>query len=294
MTKGNWLHRVALGALLVALAGSPHAQQQQQPERPAEPQRQANPAPDLSPTLRSIFNEAVEILAREKAEGADAEKRKEDREKADLNAQQEQSLWAQIAALAACIALFVNGLTLWFLWRTFRETKRTADGAVRAANAAEDAVSVTSDTAKRQLRAYMSAAESRLDDFETDKVARSFIVFRNTGQTPAYDVRSRVALRFVNTPVTDFDLVLTGEESSSSIGPGLDIHPGISLPAMITSSHMSDFYSGKKECWFYGWVKYRDAFGEQRETNFRYFLDMESALSGRFAWSVATEGNDAT
>jgi len=163
-----------------------------------------------------------------------------------------------------------------------------------AAKAAEASVAITEDTAKRQLRAYMSPAESRLDDFKTDKIAWAFVVFRNTGQTPAYDVRSRVALRFVTAPVTDFELVLTGEESSSSIGPGLDIHPRISLPAMITSAHMSDFYSGKRECWFHGWVKYRDAFGEQRETNFRYFLDIESALSGRFAWSVATEGNDAT
>ena len=135
MPKGQWLHRAAVG-LLVVLSGSLHAQQPQQPA-PQQPQA-THPAPDASSTLRSIFNDAVERFAREKAESAFAEKRKEDREKSDLAAQWEQSLWAQVAAIAGALSLIVGSITLIFLWKTFRETRRTADAAIEAAKAARE------------------------------------------------------------------------------------------------------------------------------------------------------------
>ena len=89
MPKGKWLHRAAVG-LLVVLSGSLHAQQSQQPAPQA-----THPAPDSTSALRSIFNDAVELFAREKAASADADKRKEDREVSDLAAQWTKAIGPQ-------------------------------------------------------------------------------------------------------------------------------------------------------------------------------------------------------
>ena len=116
---------------------------------------------------------------------------------------------------------------------------------------------------------------------------------KNNGQTPAYNTRSVVSLTLATAPTTDFNIVTDGI-STSAVGPECTFHPSDQLDEPLTQAHMDDFFSGKKELFFFGRITYRDAFEKDRETNFRFFLDPYNARRNNIVWTVAPEGNDAT
>ena len=62
------------------------------------------------------------------------------------------------------------------------------------------------DTAKRQLRAYVFVNVTPITNFTSNEIARSTIVFRNSGHTPAYKLLSTHNIRVDSFPMkTDFD-----------------------------------------------------------------------------------------
>ena len=142
MSFSNWLHNAAIRGCLIGLAlllpGPALGQVEPKPEESSaqtQARDQSDPAAITGATLRSIFDEAMKAYAREKAAADDADKRKESRDDAALLAQQEATRWAFWSAAIAGFALFANAVAIGLVWLTFRETKRTADAAIVAANA---------------------------------------------------------------------------------------------------------------------------------------------------------------
>jgi hypothetical protein len=125
------------------------------------------------------------------------------------------------------------------------------------------------DTAQRQLRAYVCvhAVAIHFTDAETVDVR---VDIKNSGQTPAYQVRQWIRV-FIGTyplaeslpePPDDFDM------SASVIGPdgfvSIARRPRPPVDAVALGTPTKTVYA-------YGKVYYKDAFGESRTTGYRFY-----------------------
>ncbi len=139
------------------------------------------------------------------------------REYDDLVAQKTSALWTSLMGIAALIGMFLSAVGVALVYTTFSEAKKTnriamresaratrraissgvetnhaLEIAERNAEAATAQVAVAQDTAKRQLRAYLTTADlivaqERAPDGSVMRY-RIAVKWQNTGQTPAINV----------------------------------------------------------------------------------------------------------
>lgn len=270
-SRSNWLHRVALGGILVALAWGVHAQEAQQPANAPERQQQTTPAPDLGPTLRAIFNEAIEKFAREKAESADAEKRKEYREESDLAAQWAQTTWASIAAIAAALSLALSSVTLYFLWKTFKETQRTAD-ASQAASLAAISAAKSAEAGLQVNRAWMTnngmtmyyLSGGSVDGVPVKNAFGLSIRWKNAGASPALEatIVIKQALVPYGAPIPTFDAdAAKGDNFSAMVGPNQEVS---SQTVAFNDAQSDSIRNRTATAVIYCRVTYRDIYSAER------------------------------
>jgi hypothetical protein len=216
------------------------------------------------------------------------------RECQDLQAQKDMAKWARLMYFVTASGIVVSGFVAVFVLLTFRQTKRTAD-------AARDAVGVASDSAEKQLRAYInvvSAAAVWNKDEPPDCTVlpvRVQVNFKNSGNTPAHDVSSWMIVRnmWVNEPEFTHAIETTsrGVQGPGGIDHLEDLHPA------------EDFNNGVVEGWkkglkclfAFGEIRYVDAFGKPRFTRFRLVMPragMSDDGEGKFQY--CREGNEAT
>ena len=162
------------------------------------------PTPEkLSPSLDRIEAAIRDLIAQERTARGQGPK---DNEIRDLDAQEGMAFWAKTMFWATVAAVILTFAGIALIWRTLYHTRRAADSAkdmaeesrkatlaaVAAAKAAESAVEVTSDTAQRQLRAYVFVVEAlRTRRGDTDPWVIQ-VRIKNFGQTPAYRAQVRV------------------------------------------------------------------------------------------------------
>jgi hypothetical protein len=163
----------------------------------------------------------------------------------------------------AIIALFtvILGIATWLLWRS---TKKLVDGA--------------ENTAERQLRAYIVADAVDVDitnliGDQGEVMVCVKIAIKNTGQTPAHDLRVVSKTELLRHPIEmpfHFTLISGSDPSTAVLGAG-ESTASESKPAtpfdgnamMVATEPES---GGRIYTW--GTVTYRDVFGHSHYTNF--------------------------
>lgn len=159
---------------------------------------------------------------------------------------------------------------------------------VRATNAAVQANGIARDTAKKQLRAYVLPTGV---GFSEDHAGRLKIVikFKNTGQTPARNFRSKTRAGFAPDTYRDFNHTLD-RAVSSEIGPG-ELTSGLFLQPtgndFVDSSR--DITSGNIVFYVFGRAAYRDIFSDEHTVDFRFRYSPEQQ-----DFVICDEGNEAT
>jgi len=128
-------------------------------------------------------------------------------------------------------------------------------------------------TAKRELRAYIVTEVTDLIwPNNWQGIASVRIAIKNTGQTPAHDLRtvSRTALYdYPFPPDFDFTLISGEDPSVGLLGPGQPTETeGNSDPLSGDDWIVIRHGDGKQRLCTYGTVTYRDAFGDSQWTNF--------------------------
>jgi hypothetical protein len=161
----------------------------------------------------------------------------------------------------------------------------------RSVDLAKQSVDSASVTAERQLRAYI-CFESGFIRLQQPNVPESHLIFRNSGQTPAYDVRAGGG----GIGVAPYPW--------SNVLPASAIHPnaGIVGPRSTVESHstmhpltpaeVAMLASPLIAVWVFGRIEYRDTFGKQRFMNHRHFCRGPIGI-GVHALTPDTDGNDA-
>ena len=172
-----------------------------------------------------------------------------------------------------------------------------ADGVVASAKAANDNLAVFKDASLRQMRAYLTVGLGGVvpQDKSTGYRFEVRMTLQNTGNTPAYKVRSATRIDIFPFPLPgDFVLPkLSMAESSSILGP----HQQLILTGGVAREVYSDEdvneieFGIHKQLFVYGIVVYEDAFGFQRTTNF--FQRVAWLKGNQFLSFVMPDHNDA-
>lgn len=228
----------------------------------------------------------------DKAVSEATERRKEEREQSDLDAQWVMAHAGIGMAVFTFIQLAIGGFTLWFLYKTFRENRRTAKAALLAARAAHASNRQSRLTAERQLRAYVmveSCQRTRRSEGDTWVVE---LKIKNFGATPAY----------ASITCVDYAIVKKMEAETFSppnptrLGSKADVGPGdthtlrIELPEFDHPSKWAAFKDHQLYLYFWGRLDFVDAFGSSRWITFRLGQDGGHVRNLRHA----KEGNQSS
>lgn len=140
------------------------------------------------------------------------------------------------------------------------------------ASIARDQLEVAQDTAKRQLRAYVHVQSAKPKDICDGCFPTAAITLKNSGQTPAYDWQAGQAIGLFDkdhkVPWPDFDFT-TGTRGILAPGQTSDFEV-TNHKIVLTRESLQALSDGSLTLFVIGHVRYRDAFGIQRNTKYRY------------------------
>ncbi len=157
-------------------------------------------------------------------------------------------------------------------------------------------------TARRQLRAYVLVYGSVVTNVaEGDEVPEARIVFKNFGQTPAYNFVNVTGFAFnvypapksirLTVPNKEFSNLLaksvlgpTQEEMSTTVWQGRPLTPG----------RRTELAQGRAIIYVYGEIRYTDAFRRSRKTKYRYMMGGPVGVRAGGLLAPCDEGNTAT
>jgi hypothetical protein len=115
----------------------------------------------------------------------------------------------------------------------------------------------------------------------------------NSGQTPAFDTIVFIDLKLRPLPDPG-PLPFEDNEFASrqTIGPGHHVTITDSH-RLLTTQEYDAIKNSTQTLYLFGRVRYRDTFGQRRETTYRYFIRIPDPSVEAFTLSAHPEGNDA-
>jgi hypothetical protein len=158
------------------------------------------------------------------------------------------------------------------------------------------AVNIASDTAIRQLRAYIFLNGISIKNITENQKPIIIVDFKNTGQTPAYEVSILVGNQFREYPLASmFDLHSINEHNSGAKSPvpsgGKFISNNI-MAESLTSKDIDNLKAGTHAIYVTGEINYKDGFGNERFTKFLAFYNKSVGI-GSTSVNAYSEGNEA-
>jgi hypothetical protein len=190
--------------------------------------------------------------------------------------------------LAAIIGMAVGLVGVIMVFITFRETRRTAD--------------IAEDTAKRQLRAYLSvtpisfgidtsrrASVPGLPDEPPRKTPIFQVVVKNVGQTYAHRIRVFAKAELLGLSDKDTAIFIEQGKLTTEIPeqsqPDFFLQPQeakdfpVRYKGQVTPELISDLAVGlTHSLGVFGHVSYLDAFGDEHETPFGIYISAGESL----------------
>jgi len=317
MFNGNWIFKLAVrgclvGAALLAtqalaqepqdldlptLKGQPESESGQNTSKQYGEeggQKENPPTENLAPALDKIETAIRDFITQQ---NATQNQGPEDNEISDLEAQKDMAFWAKLMFWTSAAMVIITSIGIALIYGTLIQTGRMLTEAEKTTAAALANVEVTKDTAKRQLRAYITA-EPMVERVRSGEKVRMTINATNYGQTPARNVRIRTAVFVRNLPFN-----LEKERAENAKKPELTERQTIHPTDATYFPHISDFVlpevafkmmeEDKAAIFFTGEIYYDDVFDEPHETRFRFeFSGAECFRSGKVR--VCKEGNEVT
>ena len=186
------------------------------------------------------------------------------------------------------VVIFTYGLflaTVWLVWATLKLWK-----------AGDEQLRHLSDTAERQLRAYVFAVVGRVRRFAVNEPVEIVITMKNTGQTPAYQFHYVMNIALSSEP---FGAVVHALDFSdprkATMGPGEISSSFASFDAgfRLSQQQIDLVEAGSAAIWAYGGIRYNDAFGKARSTKFRFIYTGNVVTDPPGIMAHDTEGNEA-
>jgi hypothetical protein len=153
-------------------------------------------------------------------------------------------------------------------------------------------------SSERQLRAYIvSTPGQQFRQGATKGLKFEFRPFiLNTGQTPAYQVRSVSRIRFMSVQEAatfDFTVPDTGMISEVTLGSQQNRFVHTIYDGVLSKTELRQYQRFEKNLFVYGTTRYRDAFGRPRYTNHCYSISWWRKRSGAPLWQTVARHSDS-
>ena len=213
----------------------------------------------------------------------------EDHELRDLHAQEAMAFWAKLMFYAALASVIITAVGVELVRRTLKASRegvrhansaadaawKTVEQAKLATDAAEETTNITRDIGRRQLRAYVTVDVKKGLILNNGQELRIHIILKNTGQTPAKNVRNcsaecifqyRPPQGIIPPPEDNRNF---GSESTIAVGDNLIINKVIALPPV---NELIDLQEENHAIHIFGSVFYEDIFDETYRTNFFFWI----------------------
>jgi hypothetical protein len=187
---------------------------------------------------------------------------------------------AIVAISTIFIALFtvVLAIATYFLWHATR-----------------DLVQGAALTSERQLRAYVSVTNAAVINFGKPESLQADILYKNTGQTPAYKLTVWATIAVAKYPLGEFPAPAM-TLGITSLGPSAEYHVRPRTKRALTPEEQSAVVDGTKAIYIYGEIGYLDAFDVKRVTRFRgEYVGTGTAppAGGELLFTQTPEGNES-
>ena len=150
---------------------------------------------------------------------------------------------------------------------------------------------------ERELRAYIVGATSAKFQRFTTPSPVTILTFKNSGKTPAYNVRVWTSSAVAIYPMENRPREPEGDPGEQSsvgiVGPGAEFHNEISSDIEVTAEERAEVIAGRCAFYIYGRILYRDTFGFDRTASFCHFLAGDRArgdsgpLATYYKWNEA-------
>jgi hypothetical protein len=200
-----------------------------------------------------------------------------------------------LAVLTGGLVFVASGQGV-FIARSDKTARIAANAAKRAADATSASVDLARDTAKRQLRAYVTVNGVIRTKNPGDLSGEGFAVLvdiKNSGQTPASD-----SLQWARIEIREFPLV-TRLPIHCLENPTKGILPpeakNLAFPTFtraLTTIEENAILANHTAVYVYGEIEYLDVFGDRQLTQFRFRCNGQGYPLGLF--KADAEGNEAT
>lgn len=131
-------------------------------------------------------------------------------------------------------------------------------------------------SSEKQIRAYMTF-EACTPCFPALNIGLdSTVAFKNTGQTPAFDVKILTQFKAIELPAPpQRPVVVFGVGAAPTlVGPGQETRSQYASPEQFSAEGIAMFMEGKAGLLFFGDCFYRDALGKKRRTSFAVLTRM--------------------
>lgn len=220
-----------------------------------------------------------------------AASREDERTEYDLKAQQDSASAAFWMAIISFLTLGTTIVALWFVKGTLEATRQAVRDTGEATEAMREANEIASETAKRQLRAYVGIESISIVDIAMGLKPTAHVVAKNFGQTPAdkFDLITYLAMGL---HAMENDLLVEDDPGleHSTLPPGVARRGYPKLDAVVTPEILQALEAGAR-IYVFGEARYEDVFGEPRVTYFRVYYDKDCKPG--FTHNCAS-GNHAT
>lgn len=275
MSKSYWLRIVAIGGCLAAgiayaqpisnYGGSqPRATQEKTP-----PPKQEQSPPSFQENIRRIA-EAIEAINTRQNSAEESEHTAR-----DLQAQEKMAFWAMAMFFAALAQLVAACVTLYYLYATFKEARRTAEAGISAARTAERTL-YEHDRAWI-FRDIVSVKWRNRPNVPTNDWVVS-IKWINVGRTPAI-------LEKLEYKIVDKDLLQDAPDySNASLLPIIDALPvGKDFTTQEVGLSNPQTKNGVPiEYVFYGRLFYKEMSGIERVSGFALSMGTHFSVCGSY------------
>ncbi len=136
------------------------------------------------------------------------------------------------------------------------------------AEAASAGLEVARDTAQKQLRAYVNVVRGTIGGFGPGEVPVARVFVRNTGQTPAIEVKCSSRFFLIDAPGPDDFPALGEDQSLTPLAPGGDFHLTIDAGRPISVYESHGLFTKAAVIMISGEITYCDIYGEAHVTRF--------------------------
>jgi hypothetical protein len=145
-------------------------------------------------------------------------------------------------------------------------------------------VRVMRQTARSQLRAYVMVDIARIDDLKVGGKLKAHLTFKNSGQTPARELTHWCAMGFDEFPLSGTIKTPDGDDPPPRpLAPQGVLHTWADEKRTLNQETMDALAGGSHAVYVIGQIRYIDAFGVKRETDFLMFAGGPVGVGGELA-----------